>query len=183
MEIAFAFAFGIMAFRHISLNVRLILIVIIILSTARFTKSDTELNYNVPNDIHFILLHYDVNIEFDVSNVLYGKCNIIIQINRPTKNIMLRRPGVFGIIEIDIVNIENNQNNNTSNNTFKKCPIKIYFQKFVYINETNIYIECIQSSSIDYLSPGTYSLQIIYASIIVDDGDTFQSYYAAEEKM
>ncbi|XP_012224152.2 thyrotropin-releasing hormone-degrading ectoenzyme-like isoform X2 [Linepithema humile] len=156
-----------MAFRHI-LN-SLILIVIIILSTAKFTKNETESNYNVLN---FIPLHYDVKIKFDVyRNVFFGKCNIIIQINRPTENITLMSSKIFSILEIALIN-----NNNIQ---------KINIQKFSLINKSfnKMYIHLnVTQSSLKLLSPGTYTLEMTYVRIIIDDGYFFESIYVDREK-
>ncbi|XP_067212340.1 thyrotropin-releasing hormone-degrading ectoenzyme-like [Linepithema humile] len=141
-----------MAFRHILLNVGLILILIIILSTVKLTKNETEMNYT-----YLKPLHYNVKIKFDVfRNVFSAKCNIIIQINRPTKNITMLTSKIFGIAKIDLINNNDNQ------------TINIW--KFSFIDQMYIYLDFTQSS-VNLLSPGTYILKMIYVSSISDDGD------------
>nr|XP_012224531.1 PREDICTED: thyrotropin-releasing hormone-degrading ectoenzyme-like isoform X1 [Linepithema humile] len=157
-----------MAFRHILLNVGLILILIIILFTAKLTKNETELNYNVFNDTYLKALHYNVKIKFDVyRNVFFGKCNIIIQINRAIRNITMISSKIFGIVKIDLIDNNDNQT--------------INIQKFSFIDKTYIYFDFIQSS-VDLLSPGTYILKMIYVSSILDDGDFFESFDIVKEK-
>nr|XP_012224192.1 PREDICTED: thyrotropin-releasing hormone-degrading ectoenzyme-like [Linepithema humile] len=151
-----------MAFQHILLNVGLILILIIILSTVKLTKNETEMNYT-----YLKPLHYNVKIKFDVfSNVFSAKCNIIIQINRPTKNITMLSSKIFGIAKIDLINNNDNQT--------------INIQKISFINKTYIYFDFTQSSD-DLLSPGTYILKMIYVSNILDVGDTLDLFQIKEK--
>lgn len=160
-----------MAFRHILLNIALTLIMIIML--AKFTKNETELNYNIFNHIYFIPLHYDVKIRFDVyKNVLFGKCNIVIQVNHPMENITIINSGIYSILAIDLIN--NNDNRTINIPKFKFINKKI-------INKTYIYLNFIQSS-ISSLSPGTYILKIIYFRTILRDGTFFESFYTDKEE-
>ncbi|XP_067211210.1 thyrotropin-releasing hormone-degrading ectoenzyme-like [Linepithema humile] len=144
-----------MAFSHILLN-RLIFIMIIILSTAKFTKNDTELNYNVLNGT-FKPLHYGVKIEYDVyRNIFLGECNITIQINRPTENITINANTIF-INQIDLFDNDNN---------------KIFsIQKFSFINEFKkkyIHLDFIKLSG-DVLYPDRYILKFKYIGMISED--------------
>jgi len=154
-----------MTFRHILLNVGLILILIIILFL-KFTKNDTELiSYNVSNSNHAIPLHYDVKIKFDVDkNVFSGKCNIIILIYRPTKNITIMSSQIFNIVEIDLINMNGNQTIN-----IEKCS---------YMNKISTFFA---ELSADTLSPGTYILKIIYVYTLLDKKYYFKSYYRDKE--
>ena len=166
-----------MAFRHISLIFGLILIEIIILSTVKSSTIYTKLNYNVSNGNHFIPLHYDVKIKFDIDrNVFYGKCNINIQINRPTKSITIKSSNIFGIIKIDL--IYNNPNQTTST----KLPITVGVQKFSFMSESYVHLDFIQSSIDDFLFPGIYILNMVYVHIL-DDEDFSESSYTNKEEM
>lgn len=154
-----------MAFRHILLNVKLILILTIILLTAKFTKNDTD---NVSNDSRLTPVHYDIEIRFDVyRNVFFGKCNITIRIFHETDNIIIKSSGNFAILEVDLINDENQI-------ISKQHSMRVNIQKLSSSNETHIYFDFSQSS--DFLSPGTYILKFIYVCSILD-GDPLQSYY------
>ncbi|XP_012231866.2 aminopeptidase N-like [Linepithema humile] len=155
-----------MAIRHIILNIGLILILTIILSTGKLTQNKTEPNYNVLNGTRLKPLHYDVEIKFD-GNIFCGKCNIIIQINRPTKNITVIRSKIFIIVKIDLIDNNDNQT--------------INIQKFSFIDKTYICFDFTQPSG-DLLSPGTYILKMIYVSSILDDRDFFESFDIVKEK-
>ncbi|XP_067211206.1 aminopeptidase Ey-like isoform X2 [Linepithema humile] len=152
-----------MAFRHILLNVKLILIVII-MSTAKFTKNDTKLNYNVLHGTYLKPLHYDVEIKFD-RNIFSAKCNITIQTNRPTRNITMMNSKIFGVARFDLINNNSNQ--------------IINFLKFSFINKTYLHLDFNQSS-IDLLYSGTYIIKMTYVSNI-DDGDFFESFHMKEK--
>ena len=166
-------------FRNIKLNVGLILIVIII-QFAKFTKSDTELNYNVSSGIDFIPLHYNVKIRFDAyKNIFYGKCNVSIQINRPTKNITIRRAEIFGIVKIDLIKLSDTDNNQT---IFEKPPLTVNIQKLAFSNEITIYLN-FTSSLVDFLYPGWYMLKMVYVPTILNDENPFESYYTDKEKV
>ena len=166
-----------MAFRHIFSIVGLILIVIITLSAVKKKKNYTQLKYNVSNDNHFIPLHYDVKIKFDVNkNVFFGKCNIDIRIKRSTKSITIKSSRTFGIIKIDLFTLIFNNTEITS----KKFPITVDIQKF--INGTYIHLGFTQSSINDFLLPGIYILKMVYVHTL-NDGDFSESYYTNKEEM
>nr|XP_012224180.1 PREDICTED: thyrotropin-releasing hormone-degrading ectoenzyme-like [Linepithema humile] len=148
------------AFRNIFNG--LILIVIIILSTAKFTKNDTEFNYN---DLNFIPLHYDVKMKFDIyRNVFFGECNITIQITRKTGAIILNSKTI-AILKIDLIDKDGNQ--------------IINIQELSFINKRYIYLDFTQPS-IALLSSGTYILRMTYVRTIFDDEDSFKSYYTSK---
>ncbi|XP_067209689.1 aminopeptidase Ey isoform X3 [Linepithema humile] len=128
-----------MAFRQVLLNVELIFIVIIILSIAKFTKSDTKTNYNILNDTDIIPLNYNVKIKFDVyKNIIFGKCYTTIKVCRPTKNITIMGSETFAIVKINLFNNDTNQT--------------IDISKYSFIDKTYIHLDFTQSS-IDFLSP------------------------------
>nr|XP_012216454.1 PREDICTED: thyrotropin-releasing hormone-degrading ectoenzyme-like [Linepithema humile] len=155
-----------MTFRHILLNVGLILM-IIILFTEKFAKSDTELYNNVLNSIPVIPLHYDVKINFKVSkNIFFGECNIIIQIKDLTENITIMSSRIFSIVNISLIDNNNNQIINIPNFSFINKPL----------NKTYIFLDFIESSML-FLSLGTYILKMIYVQTILDSGDYFESFY------
>nr|XP_012235164.1 PREDICTED: thyrotropin-releasing hormone-degrading ectoenzyme-like [Linepithema humile] len=145
-----------MAFSHIILN-RLIIIIIILLPTAKFTKNDTELNYNVLNG-NFKPLHYGVKIEYDVyRNVFLGECNITIQINRPTENITINT----NTISIKQINLFDDNDN-------EMFSIQMFSFGINEFKEMYIYLDFIQLSG-DVLYPDTYILKFIYSGMILDD--------------
>ncbi|XP_012232605.1 aminopeptidase N-like isoform X3 [Linepithema humile] len=143
-----------MALRDISLNIRIIFIVIIFFSISQFIKSDTEVNHHLLNYTDLIPLKYDVNIELDFRrNVLHGECNIIINITRPMMNISI--PSVnFGILKLDLTNNDGNK--------------IIHVPRYSFIDETYIYID-FTNSSVNILLPGTYILHMIYLYNIYDE--------------
>ncbi|XP_067212157.1 aminopeptidase Q-like isoform X2 [Linepithema humile] len=143
-----------MALKNNSLNIKLKFIVITFFSISQFVKSDTEVNHHLLNYAGLVPLHYDIKIKLDFSrNVLYGECNITINITRPMMNISI--PSVnFGILKIDLTINDDNKT--------------IHVQKYTFINETHICID-FSSTSVNYLSPETYILHMIYFRNIFDE--------------
>nr|XP_012221844.1 PREDICTED: thyrotropin-releasing hormone-degrading ectoenzyme isoform X2 [Linepithema humile] len=157
-----------MAFRQVLLNVELIFIVIIILSIAKFTKNDTKTNCNTLNDTDIIPFNYKVNIKFDLyRNIIFGKCYTTIKVCRPTKNITIMGSETFAIVKINLLNNDNYQT--------------IDISKYSFIDKTYIHLDFTQSS-IDFLSPGTYILTIIYDRTILDGGDFSEFFYTHKEE-
>lgn len=154
-----------MALRNISLNTKLILIVIIFFSIPQFIKSDTNVDDN-----NLIPVHYDVKIQLDMyRNFFFGECNITINITRQNiSNISL--PSInFGIMQLNIIDVNNERN-----------KIVITVSKFSFINETQIYID-FNDLSTNILVPGQYILQIIYVRDILDDKNFLRSLYNEED--
>ncbi|XP_012232595.2 aminopeptidase Ey-like isoform X1 [Linepithema humile] len=143
-----------MALRKISLNIRLIFIVITFFSISQFIQTDTEVNHHLLNYIGLVPLHYDLKIKLDFSrNILYGKCNITINITRQMTNISI--PSInFGILKIYLTINDDNR--------------MIHVRKYSFINETHIYID-FSKTSVNVLFPGTYILQMIYVRNIFDE--------------
>nr|XP_012232606.1 PREDICTED: aminopeptidase N-like [Linepithema humile] len=143
-----------MALRNVSLNIDLIFIVIIFFSIPQFIKSDTEVNHTLLNYTGLVPLHYDVRIRLDFSrNVLYGECNITINITRSMTDISI--PSVnFGILKIDLTINDGNR--------------MIHVQRYSFINETHIRID-LTNTAINILIPGMYILQMIYVRNIYDE--------------
>nr|XP_012232602.1 PREDICTED: aminopeptidase N-like [Linepithema humile]XP_012232603.1 PREDICTED: aminopeptidase N-like [Linepithema humile]XP_012232604.1 PREDICTED: aminopeptidase N-like [Linepithema humile] len=143
-----------MALRNISLNIKLIFIVITFFSISQFVKSDTEVNHHLLSNAGLVPLHYDVNIKLDINrNILHGECNITINITRPMMNISI--PSInFGIYKIDLTSNDGNK--------------MIHVPRYSFINETHIYID-FTNPSVNILLPGTYILHMIYFRNIFDE--------------
>nr|XP_012230275.1 PREDICTED: aminopeptidase N-like isoform X1 [Linepithema humile] len=150
-----------MALRNITLNIKLIFIVIIFFSIPQFINSDTEVNYHSLNYTSLVPLHYGVKIELDFErNVLFGECNITINITRQMKNISI--PSInYAILKIDMINSNDSQ--------------IINVPQYAFIDETHIYIDFI-NSSVSVLSPGTYILKLMYTRNIFDDENDLGSF-------
>nr|XP_012230274.1 PREDICTED: aminopeptidase N-like [Linepithema humile] len=150
-----------MALRNISLNIKLLFIVIIFFSIPQFINSDSEVNYHSLNYTGLVPLHYDVKIELDFErNILFGECNITINITRQITNISIPSKN-FGILKIDVINNDDSQ--------------MIIVPDYSFIDETHIYID-FTNSPINVLFPGTYILEIIYVCSIFDDDIFLESY-------
>jgi len=146
-----------MTFRHILLNV---IIIVIVLSIAKFTKNDSEFEYDIISD-YLEPLHYDVNIKLDLyKNVFYGECNIIIKVYRRIENMTINA-GIFSIMNINLYDSYN-----------KKMDI----QKLSFINKNNITKMYI---NFDFIAPGIYILKMIYVRIILEDEHEhfFETFY------
>ncbi|XP_012230276.2 aminopeptidase N-like isoform X2 [Linepithema humile] len=150
-----------MALKNITLNIKLIFIVIIFFSIPQFINSDTEVNYHSLNYTSLVPLHYGVKIELDFErNVLFGECNITINITRQMKNISI--PSInYAILKIDMINSNDSQ--------------IINVPQYAFIDETHIYIDFI-NSSVSVLSPGTYILKLMYTRNIFDDENDLGSF-------
>lgn len=148
-----------MAFRHTLLNVGVI--VIIILSTAKFSKNENDTEFNNVSNGSLLIMHYDVEIKINsYRNVIYGKCNIIIRINRAISYINMRISKIFNIIKVNLID-----NDNQIVNILASSIIHNTFFDF-----TQIFI-------VVRLSPGTYVLNIIYVCATSDDRDSFKSLF------
>nr|XP_012227733.1 PREDICTED: thyrotropin-releasing hormone-degrading ectoenzyme-like isoform X1 [Linepithema humile] len=163
-----------MAFRHILLNVGLILM-IIILFTEKFAKSDTERYKNVLDSYAPVIipLHYNVKLNFEVSkNIFFGECNIKIQIKGITKNITIMTSRIFSIVSVSLFDDIHNKIIRIPNFSFINKPL----------NKTYIFLDFIKSSML-FLPLGTYILQMIYVQTILDGGDYFESFYTDKEEL
>jgi len=145
-----------MAFGKLKFNAELMLIAIITFCTANNMEYETVINDNLQD--YVVPLHYNVEIQYFLEeNLLFGECDIIINITNPLHFIMLHSVPIK-VIDAILTDDKNNTVYNLSSASFR---------------EKNILILDFDKQLLNATYPDTYTLNITYIRNIRRNKDDF----------